>query len=299
MNKPDIYKELITEIEEKVHFLKDKPEETAESTLKALWLAAAGIFRSAEAAMEEELPELTEGQTGKLKEMISARIDNVPLAYITGRQRFLGVELLADKRALIPRKETEILGQKALELAKIITEKIKPALVIDTCCGAGNLGTAIAYHNPDVKMYATDLSHEAVELTKDNINFLGLNDRIEAVQGDFLSAFDNEDFYEKVDMIVCNPPYITSAKVKKMDEEISSNEPELAFDGGMLGIKLIQKLISESPKFLKKDGWVAFEIGLGQGPFVLKFMEKSGKYKNIGTATDDEGNIRAVYSQKY
>jgi release factor glutamine methyltransferase len=99
-------------------------------------------------------------------------------------------------------------------------------------------------------------------------------------------------------MIVCNPPYITSAKVKKMDEEISSNEPELAFDGGMLGIKLIQKLISESPKFLKKDGWVAFEIGLGQGPFVLKFMEKSDKFRNIGTATDEDGNIRAVFAQK-
>jgi len=298
MDKQKLYDKFIQEIKEKVRFLKDKPEETPESTLKSLWLAASGTFRSAEAALQEELPMLNETQIEKLESLISMRIDNVPLAYITGRQRFMGVELVADKRALIPRKETEILGRKALELSKMITEKVKPALVIDTCCGAGNLGVALAHLNPDLKVYATDLSHEAVELTKDNIDLHDLSNRVTAVQGDFLSAFENDDYYGKVDMIVCNPPYITSAKVKKMDEEIHSNEPDLAFDGGMLGIKLIQKVISESPKFLKKGGWVTFEIGLGQGPFVLKFMQKSNKFLNIGTAEDTEGNIRTVFAQK-
>ncbi len=298
MNNPDLYKELLEEVTEKVRFLSDKPEETPESTLRALWFAATGEKLSAESAMKRDLPELSDEQAGELRELISRRINNVPLAYITGRQMFLGVDMKADKRALIPRKETEILGHKALELSRKITEEIKPALVIDTCCGAGNLGVAIAHLNKDVRMFATDLSHEAVDLTKENIELLGLGDRVEALQGDFLSAFENDDYYGKVDMIVCNPPYITSAKVKKMDEEIAENEPELAFDGGMLGIKLIQKLISESPKFLKKNGWVAFEIGLGQGPFVLKFMEKSDKYKNIGTGSDANGNIRVVFAQK-
>ena len=293
-----MYNNLLSEIKAKVRFLKDKPEETAESTLKALWLAASGRYMSAEAAAAEELPELNANEVKKLAELIDERVNNVPLAYITGRQRFMGVEMLADKRALIPRKETEILGRKALELSKQITENIKPALVIDTCCGAGNLGLALAELNPHIKVFATDLSHEAVQLTVDNIQLLGLSDSVNAVQGDFLSAFENEDYYEKVDMIVCNPPYITSAKVKKMDEEIASNEPELAFDGGMLGVKLIQKLISESPRFLKKGGWVTFEIGLGQGPFVLKFMEKSDKFKNIGTASDADGNVRTIFAQK-
>jgi release factor glutamine methyltransferase len=298
MSKDELYDKLLSEIKMRVNFLKDKPEETAESTLKALWLAASGWFMSAEAAVEKELPDLNENEIKKLAELIEERVNNVPLAYITGRQRFMGVEMLADKRALIPRKETEILGRKALELSELITEKIKPALVIDTCCGAGNLGLALAGLNPHIKVFATDLSHEAVQLTVDNIQLLGLSDRVKAVQGDFLSAFENEDYYEKVDMIVCNPPYITSAKVKKMDDEISSNEPALAFDGGMLGIKLIQKLISESPRLLKKHGWVAFEIGIGQGPFVLKFMKKSDKFSNIGTASDVDGNVRVIFAQK-
>ena len=298
MNKDNYYTELKSKVKDKIYFLKDKPEETLDTTLKALWLAAAGIYKSAETVDTVSLPDLSEEQVKKLDELIKLRLDNVPLAYITGRQQFMGVELLADKRALIPRKETEILGNKALELSKQIAEKIKPALVIDTCCGAGNLGTAIAYHNPDIKVYATDLSHEAVELTKDNIKFLNLSSRVEAMQGDFMSAFDNDNFYEKVDLIVCNPPYITSAKVKKMDSEISSHEPELAFDGGMLGIKIIQKLISESPKFLKPSGWVIFEVGLGQGPFVIQFLQKSGKYSVIDSVNDKEGNIRTVFAQK-
>jgi len=92
--------------------------------------------------------------------------------------------------------------------------------------------------------------------------------------------------------------FLHGQKVKKMDDEISSNEPALAFDGGMLGIKLIQKLISESPRLLKKHGWVAFEIGIGQGPFVLKFMKKSDKFSNIGTASDVDGNVRVIFAQK-
>ncbi len=298
MENDELFNELRSELQEKVHFLKDKPEETIDTTLRSLWLASAGIFKSAEASDGITLPQLSENQVGKLRALIVQRVENVPLAYLTGRQRFMGVELLADKRALIPRKETEILGNKALELSREITKTQMPALVIDTCCGAGNLGSAIAYHNPDVKVYATDLSHEAVELTKDNIKFLNLSSRVEAMQGDFMSAFENDAFYEKVDLIVCNPPYITSAKVKKMDSEISSYEPELAFDGGMLGIKIIQKLISESPKFLKSLGWVVFEVGLGQGPFVIQFLQKSDKYSVIDSVNDGEGNIRTVYAQK-
>lgn len=298
MKSDRLFDELRSELKDKVHFLKDKPEETVDSTLRALWLASSGVFKSAEASEGLQLPELSEKEIDKLEELIKQRIENVPLAYLTGRQRFMGVELLADKRALIPRKETEILGGKALELSRTITEVQKPALVIDTCCGAGNLGCAIAYHNSDVKVYATDLSPEAVELTKDNINFLNLSGRVEAMQGDFMAAFEDDNFYEKVDLIVCNPPYITSAKVKKMDSEISSFEPELAFDGGMLGIKIIQKLISESPKFLKKSGWVVFEVGLGQGPFVIQFLQKSGKYSVVDSVNDEEGNIRTVFAQK-
>ncbi len=298
MHKEELYQQLRSEIENKIKFLEDKPEETIDSTLKALWLAATGIFIPAEDTTGHALPDLTDGQLKKLNELINKRLNNKPLAHITGRQKFLGINFITDKRALIPRKETEILGRKALEIAKNITASKKNALIIDVCCGSGNLGLSVAKLNPNTKVYATDLSDEAVSLTKDNITFLKLEHQVEAKQGDFMSAFESEEFYNKIDLIVCNPPYISTSKVEKMPSEIALNEPPLAFDGGMMGIKIIQKLISGSPRFLNPKGWIAFEVGLGQGPFVFQLLERSGHYTSIGSAKDETGNIRAIFAQK-
>ncbi len=298
MNKEQLYSQLKDLLENKIQFLNDKPEETVDSTLKALWLSASGKKMSSEEAVKISLPDLTQQQENILKEFIDQRLTNIPLAHITNRQNFMGIELLADKRALIPRKETEILGRKALELSHQITAKQPSALVIDVCCGSGNLGLAVASYNPKVTMFATDISHDAVELTRQNIDYLDLGKRVKAFQGDFLSAFDNDEFYEKVDLLICNPPYITSTKVGKMPSEISLHEPSLAFDGGMMGIKILQRLKNESPKFLKSSGWVVFEVGAGQGPFIKQLFEKTGSFTSIGSVNDDSGTIRSIFAQK-
>jgi release factor glutamine methyltransferase len=298
MNNTLLFDKISLDLKDKLRFLDDKPEETPESTLKALWLTASGLPVSAEGSNDYSIPDLTDNQVKILYKLIDLRINNTPLAYITNRQRFMGIDMLADRRALIPRKETEILGKKALELATRITKSKGKIKVIDVCCGSGNLGLAIASYNKECELYATDLSQEAVELTLDNINFLKLNDRIRVKQGDLLSAFEHDDYYNKIDLIVCNPPYILSSKVEKMDIEISSNEPVLAFDGGMLGIKIIQKLISEAPKFLTPDGWLVFEVGLGQGEFVIKLCERSKSYQDIQSVADRTGNIRVIVAQK-
>jgi release factor glutamine methyltransferase len=298
MNKKSLYEQIINEFEGKIHFLEDKPEETIESTIKALWFASTGVYKSAQSVVNMNLPELTDQQQEKLKQLVKLRLDNVSLAYITGRQNFMGIEFLTDKRALIPRKETEILGKKALDISKEITEAIKPATIIDVCCGSGNLGLAVANYNVDTTVYLTDLSIDAVDLAKDNIKHLNLQSKVNACQGDFLSYFETEKFYQNIDLIICNPPYISTLKVSKMDNEIASNEPFLAFDGGMLGIKIIQKLVSESPRFLKSFGWLAFEVGLGQGEFVIQMLERTNHYTNISHVTDSLGNIRVISAQK-
>lgn len=285
-------------LSENLSFLADKPEETVESTLAAFWLTASGTPVSVEKAITMQLPELSADQFNNLQELIQKRLNNTPVAHITGRQQFLGIELLSDKRALIPRKETEILGNKALDLAKQIGLSVDNPLVMDICCGAGNLGVALACFNPKAKVFATDLSAEAVELTSENITFLGLNNRVHASQGDLFSAFDTDEYYNKVDLVVCNPPYISSAKVSKMNAEIAQNEPVLAFDGGMLGTKIILRLIGESPKFLKSGAWLVFEIGLGQGPFILQLCERSENYSEAGAVEDSAGNIRAIFARR-
>ena len=298
MNKSELFNSISNDLKNRLHLLEDKPEETIETTLKALWFAATGFPVSAEGALKLTIPDLTEKQIKKLHQLIEQRLNNTPLAHITNRQNFMGIELLSDKRALIPRKETELLGRRALELSNRIAKSKGRINVIDVCCGSGNLGIAIAHLNPNCIVYATDLSQEAVELTQDNIDFLNLSQRVHVKQGDLLSVFETNEFYEKIDLIICNPPYILSSKVQKMDIEIASNEPVLAFDGGMLGIKIIQKLISDAPKFLTNGGWLIFEVGAGQGNFIAQLCERSQLYQLIESVSDVSGNGRVILAQK-
>ncbi len=292
-----LFNKLVNELRDKVHFLEDKPEENLESTLKALWFAAAGTPVSAKKALDSELPDLKDNQETKLNSLIDLRINNIPLAHITKRQNFLGIEFITDSRALIPRMETELLGKKALELSRQIAAENNVVNVLDICCGSGNLGIAIAKLNSKCRVYASDISNDAVQLANENINMLNLDSRIEAIQSDMFESFKSDKFYNNIDLIICNPPYISSAKVIKMDAEIASYEPSLAFDGGMLGIKIIKQLVSEAPLFLKLDGWLALEVGVGQGEFVLKLFEKSERFQKCSSVTDEFGNIRVVLAQ--
>lgn len=298
MDKQALFEKLGNELENKLHLLDDKPEESVRSTLCALWLKAAGIPASAERALTLPLPDLKEDQIAFLTKLIQIRVKNTPLAYITGRQNFMGVELLTDKRALIPRKETELLGKRALHLSKELSDPDHKINIMDVCCGSGNLGISVAYYNPNCVVFASDITPDAVELTKENIDFLNLNQRVNVYQGDVMSAFEKDEYYEKFDLILCNPPYISSSKVLKMDQEISMNEPSVAFDGGMLGIKIIQKLIHDAPGFLKKGGWLVFEVGLGQGQLIQQLCERILLFSQIDTVLDNSNNIRVISARK-
>lgn len=297
MDKDLLFEELKIAVEKRFRFLPDKPEETADSTLKALWFKAAGFSISTEKAVLGTLPELTDDQVSLLHEYIHQRESNVPLAHITGKQSFMGIEMLSDRRALIPRKETEILGNKALEISFELCRTKNKITIIDVCCGSGNVGLALAYHNPCCWLYATDISQEAVDLARENAVFLGLTERVTLEQGDLLTTFDNDHFHNQVDLIVCNPPYISSGKVTKMDVEISAHEPALAFDGGMLGTNIIQRLLREVPKFLIKKGCFVFEVGLGQGPFIMQLCKKINRFNKIETVNDENNYIRTIIAQ--
>lgn len=298
MNKDKLFGDLKVYLQNRLTLLADKPEETIDSTLKALWFAASGNPISVAAVSEQNLSELTDVQVRKLNVLIQDRINNTPLAHITGKQRFMGIDFLSDNRALIPRKETEILGYRALELSVRLSQGKQNINIIDVCCGAGNLGLAIASINSKAVVFSTDISHEAVDLTRDNISFLNLRNEVVAEQGDLFSAAENDHYFENVDLIVCNPPYISTGKVKNMNPEIADKEPVLAFDGGMFGTKVIQRLIQEAPKFLKKGGWLVFEVGVGQGNFIIQLCKKTNLYNQVEHSIDDYGNIRVVSAMK-
>lgn len=297
MTYNSLYQQLKAELEEHISFRVDKPEETADSTLKALWQKAQGNSMSAEEAVKHELQYLNKDEEKKLKEYFSQRISGKPLSYILERQSFLGIELICDSRALIPRKETEILGKKALEIGLSVAKAQPKIKILDVCCGSGNLGIALAKNISNSIIYSSDLSLEAVNLTRENVHFHHLESQIKVSVSDLFQNFESDAFFGKIDLIVCNPPYISSSKVTRMDREISDNEPLMAFDGGMIGLSIIQKLIREAPRFLASKGWLVFEIGLGQGPFIMQLCEKSMLYRTIESVLDEKGNARVVVAQ--
>lgn len=272
--------------------LPNKPEETPESVLKSLWLTACGKPISAQGALSVALCELNEENKHNLLTLIAAYRNGKPLCHITGRQQFCGIELLSSSAALIPRKETEILAKVALK--KINACSASAPIVIDPCTGCGNLALYFASECQTARIYASDLSDKAVELARENAVFTRLEDRVEFFTGDLLSPFNSCDFFKLVDVISCNPPYISSKKVPEMPDEISLHEPSLAFDGGAFGVYILQKLITESVNYLKPGGKLVFELGLGQGPSMIKRIEKNDNYSAVEWIADENGDIRVI-----
>ena len=263
--------------------LPDKPEETVEATLAALWLAACGRPCSAAAAADTPLPVLDADATWRLGALVERRLDGAPLAHLTGRQRFMGLEMLAGPEALVPRVETELLARTAL--AHLPSSG---ALVADVCTGSGNVAIAIAHHAPRARVWAADLSEEAVALARRNAASLGLAERVSFRVGDLLAPFDDGELRGRIDLVTCNPPYISSAKVDAMPRETSGHEPRLAFDGGPLGIRILRRVAMEAPRFLAPGGLLALEVGLGQARGVRRHLEQLGVYAGFIEARDGE-----------
>lgn len=297
-DKQTLYNNLFEHLRTNLDVLQDKPEETVVATLKALWFTAHGEPKSAQLACMGELPDLNLQQAKQLQHLCERRLEGIPLAHITGRQQFMGIELLASPDALIPRKETELLGKAAVNIIDtLLSTHKKKVNIIDLCTGAGNLPIAYAFNRIDVQIYAADLSPEAVTLARRNVDFHHMQDRIVVEEGDLLSPFDQKEFYNNIDLLTCNPPYISSANIGKMPTEISEHEPRLAFDGGPFGMGILYKLVKEAPKYLKSGGWLAFEVGLGQGPTMVKFINKFDNYSDIKLIEDDDGNIRVIIAR--
>jgi len=296
MNVPN-YPMLREELAARLSFLPDKPEETADSTLRALWFTAAGTPRSAPAAMEGDLPELAEAQQQGLRELLDRRLAGVPLAHLTGRQQFLGLEMLAGADALVPRKETELLARTAIDAVQSLPAADRKPLVVDVCSGSGNVALAIAQAVPAAQVHGADLSDAAVRLAVRNAAHLGLS-RVDFRVGDLLAPFDQDGFIGRIDVLTCNPPYINRAKVERMPTEIAAHEPRLAFDGGALGISILMRLLDEAPRFLAPRGWLIFEVGAGQGAGLLKRLGASGKFTEITPAEDEAGVIRVIAARR-
>jgi release factor glutamine methyltransferase len=281
---------------QKLSVLPDKSEETPFNTLNALWSTAAGHPISVKRANDYLVCELSDIQNEYLDDLIDKRIQGLPLAYLTGRQSFMNMEMIARKDALIPRKETELLATNAIRIAKEFAPQ--NIYVLDVCTGAGNIALSIAKYCDNTTVYASDLSEDAVGLARDNSSLLNLEKRISFYSGDLLKPFETLGLAGKVSLITCNPPYISTSKVSEMPEEISAYEPKLAFDGGAFGVNLIKRLVTESNQYLVEDGYLLFEAGFGQAMMIRKLVEKTNLFRSFDTVNDEFGNPRVIWAKK-
>ncbi|MGE3672204.1 MAG: class I SAM-dependent methyltransferase, partial [Polyangiaceae bacterium] len=184
------------------------------------------------------------------------------LGHVLGLVRFLDLELLTAKDCLVPRHETEIVGRAAIrELRGMQRDSLR---VIDMCCGAGNLACAIASALPNAKVWASDLTDGCVNLARRNVEHVGVSDRVQVHQGDLFESLRNRELEGTVDLIVCNPPYISSGRLGAERAELLDNEPREAFDGGPYGLTIHQRVLQDALDFLRPGGWLMFEFGLGQ-----------------------------------
>ncbi|WP_080921745.1 N5-glutamine methyltransferase family protein [Manganibacter manganicus] len=187
----------------------------------------------------------------------------------------MGVSLLLAPDVLLPRSETEMLGRRAID---ILSDMAGAPVVIDMCCGSGNLAVGIAHHCPAARIWAADLTDSTVALARRNVLHNSMADRISVRQGDLFSAIARDDLLGKVDMVVCNPPYISSSRLANESAYLLDNEPSVAFDGGPYGISILQRLVREAVDYLRSDGWLLFEFGEGQERLVAALLARTKSY---------------------
>ena len=201
---------------------------------------------------------LTPKELTRFRDLAARRARREPLAYITGRREFFGLDLAVDPRVLIPRPETELLVERALDLARRLSG---PALVADVGAGSGAIAVALAVHLPDATVYALDETPGPLAVTSENARRHGVADRVLCLQGDLLTPLP-----EVVHLICANLPYVGSEEWGALAPEIREYEPRAALDGGPGGLEVIRRLLATAGPHLRPGGAVLLEIGAEQGP---------------------------------
>jgi release factor glutamine methyltransferase len=208
--------------------------------------------------------------------------------------RFMNVDIEISPGVLVPRRETELLGETALDLLADIANPV----VIDMCCGSGNLALAIASALHDVRIFASDLTDETVAAARRNVDRLALGDRLTVAQGDMFAGLVGYDLIGCVDLVVCNPPYISTAKLESDSAHLLQSEPREAFDAGPYGIAIQQRLVADAAPFLRPGGVLAFEFGAGQDRQARALLTRAKFYAPPHFISNEAGIPRVAVARK-
>lgn len=242
-----------------------------------------------------ERQSLTPSQERRYASMQRRRKEGEPLQYILGYCDFLGVRIGVDLRVLIPRPETEILVETALERIKTFDA---PLRILDLGTGSGNIAIALAQHLKYASVTAVDISFDALALARHNAASQGVAHKINFVQADMMAFLKGEASLDKqFDVMISNPPYIPTSQLEGLPRDVRQ-EPRIALDGGRDGLHFLRGLIASAHRHLREGGFLLWEIGDGQREAVEEIFAQHPSYRNIRFYKDYVQTDRIVYAEK-
>lgn len=225
-----------------------------------------------------------------VRQLIQRRRRHEPMAYILQYREFWGRNFSVSPAVLIPRPDTEVLVETALELTQ---SQHLYGTALDVCTGSGCVAITFALERPTWRIWATDISGAALDVARRNAARLGASELVFR-QGDLFGALDVAT--ERFSLITANPPYITTGELPTLQPDVRDYEPTLALVSGEDGLNLVRRLIDEAPGHLEPEGWLALELGAGQAPAVKDLFAARG-YTRIQSKRDLGKHERVVYAQ--
>jgi release factor glutamine methyltransferase len=218
----------------------------------------------------------------ELRGLVKRTAEHEPIAYLTGKREFYSLDFEITKDCLIPRPETELLVERAVEFLRT---RDGNKYVCDLCTGCACVAVAIARNFANCRIVATDISDAALEVAARNISRHGLGGRIELLKGDLFEPIIPIG-PAKFDLIVCNPPYVSQAQFEKLAKNVKDFEPRVALAAGADGLDIIKRIIADATQFLKPASALMLEIGNEQGPAVRNLLENTGRFATIAIEKD-------------
>jgi release factor glutamine methyltransferase len=226
---------------------------------------------------------MTESELERLRPLVKRRSQHEPLQYVLGETEFFHLKLKIDRRALIPRPETEF-------LCELITQRLPspPVTILDLGTGCGAIALALAAFFPGAAATAVDVSPEALALARENAEALGLAGRVRWLHSDWFAALEPGARFE---LIVANPPYLSDAEIAAAMPEVREQEPRRALAGGTGGLEALHRIVAEAPRFLAPGGLLALETGVEQHG-VLRESAAAAGFTRVESQRDLSGRDR-------
>jgi release factor glutamine methyltransferase len=278
---------LLDILQKTTDFLAGKGVESARLNAELLVGHALGLKRMQLYLQFERM--LPEADLEKIRPLVKRRGQREPLQYILGETEWSGLRLKVDRRALIPRPETELLVE--LTIARCIPD---PGAILDLGTGTGAVALALAQHYAGARVTAVDLSEDALALAAENTAALGLADHVELIRSDWFSALPAGAGY---DLVISNPPYLTADETAAAEPEVRVHEPVSALTAAEAGLADLRTIITGAAPFLKSGGLLAMETGIDQHAALLGMLAAAG-YTQAESCRDLTGRERFVFERK-